>query len=97
MRQFVACKFRINDTRTFTYHNDGDPVADGDTIRVPDKSGDGWKKVYVVDAAAPEPTAFPTKPILGLHVEEEPSPLDAAAPPRADFNPNDPFGLPSLD
>lgn len=70
-RQFVACKFRISDTRTFTYHNGGEPVADGDVVRVPDRSGEGWKKVYVVDANAAEPTAFPTKAILGLHTEDE--------------------------
>ena len=92
-RQFVACKFRISDTRTFTYHNDGEQVADGDTVRVPDRSGEGWKKVYVVDANAPEPTAFPTKAILGLHIEDEPA-ADALQLDRpADHHPNSPQAM----
>lgn len=98
-RQFVACKFRVSDTRTFTYHNDGEPVADGDQVRVPDPRTDGWKKVFVVSTSDEKPP-FETKPILGLHVEEEPTPLEAAAErPAPDFVPaaGDPFGLPSLD
>lgn len=67
--QFVACKFRISDTRTFTYANDGTPVKDGDVVRVPDRSGDGWKKVYVVSVTDEAPP-FECKPILGLHTEE---------------------------
>jgi hypothetical protein len=79
-RQFVACKFRPTDTRCFTYHWDGEEqLADGDVVRVPDRSGDGWKKVYVADANAEEPTGFPTKAILGRHVEEVPTQLDTAA------------------
>lgn len=94
MTQYVACKFRIEDTRTYTYANEGDPVTDGDVVRVPDRSGDGWKKVYVVSTTDAAP-AFECKPILGLHVEEEPTPLEAAAPHEP--HPDDPFGLPSLD
>lgn len=97
MTQFVACKFRIEDTRTYTYANDGDPVNDGDVVRVPDRSGDGWKKVFVVSTTDQAPP-FECKPILGLHVEEEPLALEAAAAtPAREPNPDDPFGLPSLD
>ncbi len=82
-RQFVACKFRVGDTRTFTYHWDGEALADGDVVRVPDRSGDGWKKVYVADAAAEEPTAFLTKAVLGRHVEEPEAGADLLAEPAA--------------
>ena len=71
-RQFVACKFRISDTRTFTYVNDGPPVADGDVVRVPDRRSTGWKKVFVVSTTDEAPP-FECKPILGLHVEDEPA------------------------
>lgn len=96
-RQFVIVKFRITDTRTYTYANDGEPVNDGDVVRVADARADGWKKVYVVSVTDEAP-AFECKPILGLHVEEEPTPLEAAAEtPAREINPSDPFGLPSLD
>lgn len=79
-RQFISCKFRTGDTRTFSYHNDGEPVAEGDTVRVPNRSGEGWTKVFVVTVDDPEPP-YATKPIVGLHVEPEPAPdplFDAA-------------------
>lgn len=71
-RQFVACKFRISDTRTFTYVNDGPPVTDGDVVRVSDRSGTGWKKVYVVSTSNEAPP-FECKAILGLYVEDAPA------------------------
>lgn len=46
-RQFVACKFRPGDRRSYTYHWDGEPLAPGDEVKVPDKSGDGWSRVIV--------------------------------------------------
>lgn len=76
-RRYVACKFRIGDTKTFTYHTDGETYADGDIVRVPDRSGDGWNKVFVVSTSDEKPS-FPTKPIIGLHVEEKPMPLETA-------------------
>jgi hypothetical protein len=76
--QYVACKFRIADTRTFTYSNDGPPVAEGDQVRVPDRSGEGWKKVFVVSVTDVEPP-FPTKAIIGLHTEDDPAPDDLLA------------------
>lgn len=67
-RQYVACKFRSTDTRTYTYHHDGEPLAIGDTVRVPDGRADGWKRVQVVEISDQAPP-FPTKPVLG---KEEP-------------------------
>lgn len=40
-RQYVLAKFRETDTRTYTYHNDAEPVKAGDVVRVEDRSGDG--------------------------------------------------------
>lgn len=77
-RQFVACKFRSEDTRSYTYHNDGEPVAVGDFVKVPDRDGDGWKRVQVV-ALSDEAPRFPTKPILGK-LEPEPAAAAEAAP-----------------
>ncbi len=47
-RQFVACTFRLGDSRSYTYHNDGEPVAIGDEVKVTDRDGVGWKRVHVV-------------------------------------------------
>lgn len=91
MTQFVTCKFRPTDTRTYTYVNDGDPVAPGDMVKVPDRSGDGWQRVEVV-AIIDQAPPFECKPILGkIEPETEgdadpqpmtpaPSPLDAPLP-----------------
>jgi len=64
MIQYVACKFRAEDARSYTYKNDGEPVQIGDIVKVADRSGDGWKRVEVV-AIAEEAPAFECKPILG--------------------------------
>lgn len=69
MTQYVAVKFRTADTRTYTYIWDGEPLNEGDTVRVEDRSGDGWKKVYVVSTTDEAPS-FACKPILGKHVDE---------------------------
>lgn len=84
-RQFVACKFRESDSRTYTYHNDGEPLASGDVVRVEDRSGDGWKKVFVAAVTDQEPS-FPTKPILGRHVEELATPRHDHDRPHADWS-----------
>lgn len=76
-RQYVAVKFRIGDTRTYTYSWDGEAFADGDVVRVPDRSGDGWNKVFVVSTTNEKPP-YSIKPIIGLHVEEGATPLEAA-------------------
>lgn len=63
-RQFVKCKFHRFDTRTYTYHNDGEAVAPGEQVKVPDNRSDGWKRVEVVEIVDRAPP-FPTKGILG--------------------------------
>lgn len=70
-RQFVACKFRPGDHRAYTYQWDGEPLAPGDKVKVPDKSGDGWKAVIVESVSWANPP-FACKPILGK--VEEPAP-----------------------
>lgn len=64
MRQYLACTFRLGDGRPYTYHNDGDPLAPGQTARVETSRGEGWQLVYV-SAIVPEvPEGVDTKPIL---------------------------------
>lgn len=62
--QYVACRFKANDKRTYTYSNDGPPVRPGDRVKVEDARGGGWKPVEVVSVGHDKPP-FPTKPILG--------------------------------
>jgi len=69
--QYVVCKFRPTDARSYTYHNDGEPVDVGDQVKVADARSEGWKRVEVVAIVGEKPP-FPTKPILGK-VEEEPA------------------------
>lgn len=78
-RQFVAIKFRATDNRTFTYHNDGEPVSPGDLIRIPDKSGEGWKRVTVESVTLVAPT-FQTKPIVGPDGPEITPPAEKRGP-----------------
>lgn len=63
-KQYVACKFRAEDKRTYTYVNEGEPVAPGDKVRISDRSGDGWQAV-IVAAIVEEKPPFECKPILG--------------------------------
>lgn len=69
--QFIKCRFRSSDTRAYTYSNPGEPVAVGDFVKAPDKSGDGWKRVEVTEIDVPKPTQFECKAILGK-IEDEP-------------------------
>lgn len=78
--QYVACKFRETDTRTYTYHWDGEPLTPGDFVKVPDRDGDGWKRVEVVSIGERAPH-FPTKPIIG-RIEPE----DGAATSEAEVD-----------
>ena len=64
-RQYLAVKFRPGDSRTFTYHWDGEPMAVGQEAKAPRKDGDGWSRVTVA-AITTKPTAFETKALLGL-------------------------------
>lgn len=62
--QYVACKFRPEDTRSYTYTWDGEPLAPGDEVKVADARSDGWKRVTVVSTTDEAPP-FACKPILG--------------------------------
>lgn len=61
-RQFVAVKFSPSDTRSYTYHNDGERVALGDRVTVPTKRGQSSADVVDLPAEAPP---FATKEIIG--------------------------------
>ena len=63
MRQYVVCKFRPTDQRTYTYHNDGEPVAIGDKVKCPSRHG-GWTAAEVVKISDQAPV-FETKAIEG--------------------------------
>ncbi|WP_305096444.1 hypothetical protein [Croceibacterium aestuarii] len=80
--QFVACKFRPEDSRSYTYEWEGEPLAIGDTVKVPDRSGDGWKRVEVVSISDEAPP-FACKPVLGkLEPETETETEGVAEPER---------------
>lgn len=70
MTQYLACKFSPVDSRSYTYHNDGEPLAVGDMVKVAARKQDGWQRVKV-EAIVDKPT-FDTKPILGK-VEDAPA------------------------
>lgn len=61
-RQYVACLFNPGDERSYTYHNDGDPVAVNDRVRVPSRKIERVVTVCAVDLPAP---SYETKAILG--------------------------------
>lgn len=61
--QYVACKFREADKRTYTYENNGPLLNVGDVVKVPDRSGDGWMRAIVVEDV-PQPT-FRCKAVIG--------------------------------
>lgn len=73
-RQYVAVKYKTEDARSYTFHNDGDPVGAGQQVKLPDRSGNGWVRGTVVEAFVDKPK-FPTKPILGL-VDDQPAQPD---------------------
>lgn len=77
---FVACKFRPEDKRTYTYEWEGDPLNPGDIVKVADNRSDGWKRVTVVSVSDEAPS-FPCKPILGLY---NPDLEEPAAEPASD-------------
>lgn len=58
-RQYVVIKFNPSDLRTYTYHNDGPPVAVGDKVEVETKRGTASVEVVAVDDTEPN---FATKP-----------------------------------
>lgn len=73
MPKYVLCKFRPEDSRSYTYLFDGHACEVGDEVKVPDNRSDGWKRVTVVGFSDEEPK-FPCKPILGLAPPPEPKP-----------------------
>lgn len=76
-RQFVACKFRSSDTRFYTFHNDGEPVAIGDSVIAETARG---QSTVIVEMVLTEAPPFPTKPIIGkAPPPDEPQEAAAAA------------------
>lgn len=59
-RQYVAVKFNASDRRTYTYHNDGQPVAPGDMVTVTTGRGEA---MVVVDSVSADKPPFATKPL----------------------------------
>lgn len=68
MTQYVACRFGESG-QTYTYHNDGAPVAVGDKVKV-EVRNEGSKTVTVVQILDKAPK-FTTKPVLGKVTEEK--------------------------
>jgi hypothetical protein len=68
-RQYIRCRFKSHDARTYTYHNDGAHVQVGDRVYI--RTKDGIKIVTVASIAKEAPTAFATKPIEGLATPEK--------------------------
>jgi hypothetical protein len=77
-RQFVAVLFKPWDQRSYTYHNDGEPVAIGDSVIVETAKGTQTVTVSALPTAVPP---FPTKPIIGKAPPEGEAP--AGEPPAA--------------
>lgn len=65
-RQYVEIRFKPEDQRGYSYHNDGEPVAVGDKVRVDAR---GSEKIVEVVHLSDEAPPFETKPIIGK-VEE---------------------------
>lgn len=66
-RQFVACTFQPGEGRSYTFHNDGEPLNVGDRVRT--ESG---AAVHVASIIDDEPD-FPTKGIVGLAPAKDPT------------------------
>lgn len=66
-RQYVGVKFNPSDSRTYTYHNDGPPVAVGDEVIISTTRGD--RTLPVVAVSTDEPP-FLTKPIKAIKSED---------------------------
>jgi len=62
--QFIAVSLAAG-KRTYTYHNDGEPVQIGDKVKLPAPRGeDGWIP-GIVEAVVSAPS-FGTKPVIGI-------------------------------
>lgn len=93
MPQYLTAKFRPTDKRSYTYHNDGAPVAVGDEIKLPStRHEDGWVRGTVfgiISEAEAKAQPFETKAILGL-AEPKVDPILAMA--ADDSSDDDLFG-----
>lgn len=67
MSQFLKCQFNRWDSRSYTYENDGDALAEGDRVIVMTDRGE--TEVTVVEICAEKPD-FQCKPII-RKVEDE--------------------------
>lgn len=64
-RQYVSVRYKSSGTRAYTFHNDGEPLAIGDKVKVPDaRGGTEPVTVEVVDIWDRVPE-FKTKGIIG--------------------------------
>lgn len=61
-RQFVAVAFKEGG-RPYTYHNDGEPLALGQLVRVPVRHSEQSGAIVGIEDSPPP---FETKPIIGL-------------------------------
>lgn len=61
-RQYIGIKFRPQDRRVYTYHNDGEPCEVGEIVKIATR--EGWQRVEVVAVNLEKPP-FDTKPIAG--------------------------------
>lgn len=89
MTQFCACKFRPNDTRAYTYRNDGEPVSSGDRVIVATDRGE--QTVTVIEITDQSP-GFACKAIIGLAPPKEEQP-PAERRPVPEIVDEDPLGL----
>lgn len=62
-RQFIRIAYRENDDRTYTFHNDGDPVEPGDVVHLRD-GRDPTRTVRGYVRGITEEPPFPTKGII---------------------------------
>lgn len=83
-RQYIAVEFRRGG-QTYTYHHDGETIVPGDEVKIPDKTGDGWSRVRVVEVDWIKPP-FETKAILGRFQTDPDEPI-AKAGGRSDPTP----------
>jgi len=73
--QYVACKFRREDTRTYTYEWDGEPLLAGDAVLVPDNRGGPD-----VDSMTEDAPPFACKRIIGKAPPKDDEPKAEAEP-----------------
>lgn len=64
-RQYLKIAYKEGTTKTYTFHNDGDPVEAGDVVKLPDRRDpDSWVRGYVHEET--DEPVFETKGILGV-------------------------------